>query len=413
MSTTYKEKVCNKEVIVSNELANKIKNKKYSLQFLPKVFNSIKDKKYIIHEGKKLKTDYLIDIVNNLILKYYFKKENRYVLNATILKDKYGHLYNYYIKYLVSSNLLILRCNYKKGVTSRIYSLNQTIFTDKISRYKNADKVLLKKYKKMVFNTLDLTDDKVNFINTDIKKSLISDLFNVEIDLDRSLFFLDSLKKSDIDIYNRNVYSVESINNKHIFYHFDNYGRMHTNFTILRSFIRKNCLLIDGNQTSEIDISNSQPLFLTKLIHDSKTNWVKKDEFELFKKLTKNGIYYQYLMDTLNIKKKDEVKKLTYKVLFGKNGNKSKADKLFKSLFPSIHKFIILYKKENNDYRVLSHQLQKMESNLIFNKIIFKIKQNYPDCRLITVHDSIIMPIIYKEGANAIFQSELLSEFNF
>lgn len=401
------------EILISNELANKIKRKKYSLQFLPQIFEEFRNKNHVIYKGEKLKIDYIIDIVNNLILKYYFKKENRYALNATVLKDKYGYLYNYYINYLIDRNVLQLRVNYRKGVNSRIYSLNDSIFKSKISRYQNKDKVLLKKYKKKVFDTIELTDDKSNHIDVDIKQKLISDLFNVDIETDRAIFFLDSLKKKDLDVYNRNLYSVDSINNKHIFYHFDNFGRMHTNFTILRSFIRKNCLLIDGEETCEIDISNSQPLFLTKLIHDSQTNWVKEDEFLIFKELTKNGTYYQYLMDTLNIKDRKEVKTLTYKVLFGKNAGRSKADKLFKSVFPTIHKFIILYKKEHNDYKILSHHLQKMESNLIFNKIIRKIISNYPKVRIITVHDSIVIPRIYKESVNAIFQTELLSEFDF
>jgi hypothetical protein len=63
-------------------------------------------------------------------------------------------------------------------------------------------------------------------------------LDHVDIDYVRSLFFLDSTLQYD-DIYNKNKYSVECINDKHIFYHFDNYGRLHTNFTILKSFIRK------------------------------------------------------------------------------------------------------------------------------------------------------------------------------
>lgn len=409
-----RKELLNKErLLVSNELANKIKTKKYSLQFLPQSFEDLKDKKHIVYKGQKIKIDYIIDIINNLILKYYFKKENRYTLNATVLKDKYGYLYNYYINYLIDRNILTLRVNYRKGVNSRIYSLNESIFKSKISRYQNKDRVLLKKYKKKVFDTIELTDDKSNHIQTDIKQKLISDLFNVDIDTERSIFFLDSLKKKDIDIYNRNLYSVDSINSKHIFYHFDNFGRMHTNFTILRSFIRKNCLLIDGEETCEIDISNSQPLFLSKLINDTQTNWVKENEFNIFKELTKNGTYYQYMMDTLKIKDRKEIKTLTYRVLFGKNAGRSKADKLFKSVFPTIHKFIVLYKKEHNDYKVLSHQLQKMESNLIFNKIIKKIMDNYPDIRIVTVHDSIIVSKRYKIFANSIFQAELLSEFDF
>lgn len=405
--------VSDNEIIISNELANKIKRKKYSLQFLPQIFEDFRINNHVIYKGQKLKVDYIIDLVNNLILKYYFKKENRYALNATILKDRYGYLYNYYINYLIDRNVLKLKVNYRKGFNSRIYALNESIFKSKISRYQNKDKVLLKKYKKKVFDTIELTDDKSNHIDPDIKQKLISDLFNIGVETERAIFFLDSLKKKDIDIYNRNLYSVDSINNKHIFYHFDNFGRMHTNFTILRSFIRKNCLLIDGEETCEIDISNSQPLFLTKLIHDSQTNWVKEDEFQIFKDLTKNGTYYQYLMDTLNIKDRKEVKTLTYKVLFGKNASRSKADKLFKSVFPTIHKFIVLYKKEHSDYKILSHHLQKMESNLIFNKIIRKVITDYPDIRIITVHDSIVIPKAYKDSVNAIFQTELLSEFDF
>jgi hypothetical protein len=88
-----------------------------------------------------------------------------------------------------------------------------------------------------------------NLIEEDIRAKLVTDLFSVKIEFDRAIFFLDSLKYQDYDIYNRNIYSVECINNQHIFYHFDNYGRLHTNYTILKSFIRKNCLLIDGEET--------------------------------------------------------------------------------------------------------------------------------------------------------------------
>lgn len=401
------------KLIISNDLSKKISKKKYLLQFLPTCFDSIKDLKTIEYKGEKLKTAYLVDIVNGLILKYYFKKENRYILNATILKDRYGYLYNYYINYLVDSKILTLLNNYKKGVCSRVYSLNDKIFKNKISRYKNEDKVLLKKYKKKIFQTVDITEDKSNLIIPEVKEKLISDLFEVKIELERSIFFLDSLVDKDLDMYNRNLYSIDCINNGHIFYHFDNYGRMHTNYTILRSFIRKNCLLIDGEKTCELDISNSQPLFLAKLINDSKSCWINKEEFEIFKTLTINGKYYEYLKQVLDIKDRKDVKEMTYKVLFGRNTSNSKADKNFKKVFPTIHRFIQLYKKENGDYKVLAYQLQKMESDLIFNKIIKKIILNYPEIKIITVHDSIVIPTKYREQVNAIFQTELINEFNF
>jgi hypothetical protein len=400
--------------VISNELAKKIKNKQFSLQFLPECFNSIKDKKYLNFKEKKLKTSYLIDIVNSLILKYYFKKENKYVLNSLVLKDKYGYLYNYYINYLISLNVLKLKTNYKKGVSSRVYSLNEKIFKNSIKRYKNFDRVLLKKYKKKIFDSIDFSEPNTcSLIDISIRKKLISDLYDVKIDTDRSLIFMDMLAEKDYDVYNRNLYSIDCINNKHIFYHFDNYGRFHTNYTILRAFIRKNCLLIDGEETFEIDISNSQPLFLSKLINDSGSSWVKKEEFEIFKYMTKSGLYYKYLQQELNIKDRNEVKNLTYKVLFGRNSHNSKADKLFKSLFPTIHNFIYLYKKEHGDYKVLAYKLQKMESNLIFNIIVKKIHDENSLVKIITVHDSIVVQKKFRTSVESIFKSELLNYFNF
>jgi hypothetical protein len=397
----------------SKRITEKLNKKTFLLQFLPDSIQYLEPKKHVMFQEKKLKTAYLIDIVHSMILKYYFKKENKFPLNATVLKDKYGYLYNYYIKYLVSNNIIYMKTNYKKGYSSRIYSLDDKIFKSKIKRYRNKDKVLLKKYKKKVYQSIDFSDDENYLIDKVVREKLISDLFNVEIQYDRSIFFLDSLKDKDFDIYNRNVYSVDCINDKHMFYHFDNYGRMHTNFTILRSFIRKNCLLIDGEETCEIDIKNSQPLFLSKLINDTGTNWVKKEEFDIFRQLTLNGNYYQYLMNVLGLKERKQAKELTYKVLFGRNATSSKADKMFRKVFPTIHNFIKLYKKESGDYKMMAYDLQKAESNLIFNNIIKRLIDEYPEIKMITVHDSIVIQRKWRDIVNAIFEIELKKELNF
>lgn len=396
-------------------VSQRIQDKTFTLQFLPECLYNIENIKNIKYKETKLKTDYLIDIIHSLVLKYYFKKENRFALNATVLKDKYGYLYNYYISYLIDNNIISLMNNYQTGVTSRIYSLDDNIFNSKIKRYKNYDKVLLKKYKNKFIETVDVESNSTSsnsLIEIDVREKLVSDLFNVKIEFDRAIFFLDSLKYQDYDVYNRNIYSVECINNKHIFYHFDNYGRMHTNYTILKSFIRKNCLLIDGEETCEIDIQNSQPLFLTKLIKETGSKWVKQDEFQLFTELTTSGCYYQYVMDKLGETNKKKVKEMTYKVLFGRNIGNSKVDKGFKSLFPTIHNFIKLYKKEHGDYRVLAYDLQKAESNLIFNRIIKKIMNLHPDIKIITIHDSIVVQKKYRDIVNNIFQNEISLEFD-
>jgi len=389
-------------------LQSTIKNKRFSLQFLPQKFESISKLKKIQYQNKNLKPSFLIDIVHNLILKYYFKRENSFNLNATILKEKYGHLYNFYIKYLLDNNILELKKNYLKGKNSRVYSLCNDILTDKIGRYRNSDKILLKKY---VNRYYQFEIDNNDLISPDIKDKLILDLYSVKIEYEKSIFFLTSLKDEDISIYNRNRYSVESINENHIFYHFDHFGRMHSNYTILKTFLRKNCLLIGGEETCEIDIKNSQPLFLSKLIKDIESRWVNKDELDLFTILVRNGNYYQYLIDNLGLKDKSEAKEMTYKVFFGKNHQNSKWDNMFKDLFPTIHHFIKLYKREHNDYKVLAYTLQRMESKLIFEDIIRTIMIINPDIKIVTVHDSIIVQRRWRDFVTSIFDSKLTENF--
>ncbi len=121
--------------------------KKCSLQFLPASLESISKDKNFFYKDKKLKSSYLIDIVHNLILKYYFKKENRFNLMASILKEKYGHLYNYYIDFLVEKGVIVLISKHQKGKSSRIYSIKKFTLRVKIIRYKNFDRTWLKKYK--------------------------------------------------------------------------------------------------------------------------------------------------------------------------------------------------------------------------------------------------------------------------
>ena len=394
---------------IENKIRSKVSSKKYCLQFLPKRMQTFVATEFVEYQGKKLKTAYLIDIVHNLILKYYFKKENSYNLLAILLKEKYGHLYNFYMDFLQDQKVIELIKKHLKGKNSRVYKLEDSILIDEITRFQNYDKVLLKKYKNAVAK-VEENDLESNLILPEVKQKLVQDLFCINIRLDQAIEFLN-FTTQDLDIYNRNLYSVECIDEKQIFYHFDCYGRMHTNFTILKSYIRKNCLMIDGESTFEIDISNSQPLFLCKVMEEENFRGIDLDEFQLYQKLTIMGAFYTYLMDNSGIQKKSEIKDLVYKVYFGKNHSNSRADKIFKSIFPTIHNFIKNFKKEKGDYRLLAHRLQNLESNLIFNKIIKEMAYIYPEVKLVTCHDSIICAEKYKDVLTSTFQKNFLKEF--
>jgi hypothetical protein len=173
-------------------LRKNINDKKNSLLFLPKCLEEVSKSKNFYWNGQKLKSSYLVDRVHNLILKFYFKKENKFHLHSTILKEKYGYLYNYYISWLENKGLLILMFNHQKGKNSRIYSLQSGIFSSQILRFNNPDRVLLKKFKAKVCQIETPQEDK-NLIEKDIRIKLVNDLYGVQIQFDRAIFFLGTL----------------------------------------------------------------------------------------------------------------------------------------------------------------------------------------------------------------------------
>ena len=179
---------------------------------------------------------------------------------------------------------------------------------------------------------------------------------------------------------------------------------MHTNYTILKREIRKNHLTIDGQSLSEVDLSNSQPLFLAVLMKQklSPTKLVNHEITRYFE-LVSNGLIYEELMNKCDIKDRNEAKIMMYKVLFGTNGTSRKYNRMFNSVFPTVYSFILKYKKDNDNYKSLSHALQNLESNFIFDKVVNHIMKTNPEIKLFTVHDSLCFPLKYKEIVTNIF----------
>ena len=69
------------EKMISDDKKVHTFSKKYSLQFLPEKLLKISELKNITFNSEKLKTAYIIDIVHNLLLKFYFRKENSFNLS--------------------------------------------------------------------------------------------------------------------------------------------------------------------------------------------------------------------------------------------------------------------------------------------------------------------------------------------
>lgn len=393
-------------------IKSRLDKKEFILHHIPLNLNNlIGDNKHLIFNGKKIKCDYLVDLTHTLMMKYFNTKKLKSNLSSLILKEKYGAYYNYYIKWLLEHDIISLSSNYCVGKKTKTFELNKKCTINSIRR-KTYDKVLLKK-KKM--NILSDNLDKTNYdwIERNIRLKIIDDLSYVDLDYDKAKSILKNMRGENLS---KNEFSVDAIYFGDLYTHFDKYGRVHTNFTTLKSDIRKKCLKINGEEIDELDIRNSQPLFLAQLIekYNSELNCIDDGEYYFFKGLVWGGEFYKYYMSENDIETKKLAKRSVYKVLFGRNLDDND-NYMFKRLFPTIHDFVCKYKEVygegKGNYKVLAYELQRSESNFLFNNIIKEIMTKYPHIKIFTVHDSIAYPIKYKEEVTEIFNNNINSLF--
>jgi len=382
-------------------------------QFLPENFLYLTKSKTVSYKNINLKTAYLINIIHELILKFYFTNRNyldaepnkdiQFNLWSSILRKKYGMYYNYYMDYLIENKFIEMVSDYYVGKKAKTYKINQ-LDLNNIKRVQIIDNILAKKNSKE-YLMQTMTGYCNSPINLKLRKRLVDDLYHVQIDYDKAYSYLNDLKdKSSIELnkYYKNLHSIDSIKSNYLFFKFDEYGRLHTNYTILKKEIRQRYLKINNDDVTEIDIGNSQPLFLALLVQDELDP--SDPEISNYIWLAQQGLFYEYIISKFQKLNRKDVKLLTYKVLFGHNGINSIENKIFENLFPKIYSYIIEYKSLNENYKSMSHILQKMESDFIFGKVCTEIYEKIPDINLITIHDSLIFPVKYEKEVKSIFE---------
>lgn len=379
--------------------------------FLPEKFLYLTEEKKIEYKGITLKTEYLIHLINEMVEKYYFRKDDtldneiKFNLSSLILRINYTHRYNYYMNYLIDNDFIVLVSDYHVGTKTRTYRLDRDCLVH-MRRVRITDRTLIKKNSREFLKKTYLSLNN-SPIPLGIREKVVNDLYDIKLDYDSALNYIDNLKKlKQIPFYKywKNYISLENLKNERIFFKFDEYGRLHTNFTVLKREIRKMFLSIDGEILSEIDLSNSQPLFLGVLMKKEMTiSEIIKPEITRYLELVSNGLIYEELINKCDVEGRDEAKLMMYKVLFGQNGDSKKYNKMFYSVFPTVYKFIKDYKRSKNDYKTLSHALQNLESEFIFNKVINHLMETNPEIKLFTVHDSICFPLKYKKIVTNIF----------
>ena len=287
------------------------------------------------------------------------------------------------------------------GLRSSTYLLNSNkLKSEVILEYKNYDQSKNKRLLKFYNDPQNFIGNNTN-IDNEILYPLIENLRRVEIDYHGALEFLHNLDNSDGNIkYLKNLDSIKRIRDNQIYIAPDQYGRIHSNFTVLKKEIRNSYLKIDGQPITEIDIKNSQPFFLLNAIQENlHLIDVNIDELsEYFDRVTK-GSFYEYLQTQNQNLDRGSIKKQVYQELFNKPFYEST---LLAKTFPSIANFIKVFKLKNG-YKKLAHQLQNIESDFIFNKVSRQLIVQ--DIIFITIHDSICIKKSDYVAAKQIFDA--------
>ena len=159
-------------------------------------------------------------------------------------------------------------------------------------------------------------------------------------------------------------------------------GRIHTNVTNLFKPLR-GLLRVDDCPGSlcEIDIKNSQPLFLGLA--------AKKSGFEdqKYLALVEQGQLYDYLAQLIG-GLRERAKAEFIKMLYAKNGFRSPLKGVVELLFPDIAAYILKIKR--TDHRRLARQMQESERKFVIDTVCQRIVREIPGCFVTTIHDSIL-----------------------
>ena len=167
----------------------------------------------------------------------------------------------------------------------------------------------------------------------------------------------------------------------------DNSGRLFSNITSLPKDLRKH-LLIEGEETVEIDIRNSQPFFALALYPS------ESEERNRYKDLVQSGLFYEKINNCLkkpillnDDNARGRLKKRVFKeIFFGHVSEKYSLWIAFKRMFPELATIIETMKAGHHNQFAI--HLQKTEATAIISGVLQEAgRRNLP---ILTVHDSVI-----------------------
>lgn len=309
----------------------------------------------------------------------------------------YDHA-NKFLDNLVEAGVLQKDNYYQVGKKAYGYRINPELKKDQFKLTEIKDKKLLKKL------TDKFQGDKDNvLLRTDSYGYVTKCMENLTLDIkaaDRHVRGMEEGEKKDsaelsVQYFNLKFAVIDDVGN-----------RLHNNLTNLSSDIRK-YLTYESKKIVQVDIMNSQPLFLYLMLREK--YFVSEAEMDKYKKVVCEYGFYEFFAEKLSIdltkgNRKAFKQKIFGGVLFDRNRRGlSKYEEVFKKEFPEI--FYVIRKIKEKQYKDVAIMLQKTESKFIFSCVDkIRIENKLP---MFTIHDSICTTL----GKEGIIEKVVREEF--
>lgn len=204
------------------------------------------------------------------------------------------------------------------------------------------------------------------------------------IDEVKACSHIDKHFKEGDDEHSARMLSVDAIVHKDFWCVIDQKaGRAHHNLSNLASDLRP-FLSINGSTLEQIDIANSQPLFMHLIF--KRTGSVEASEQTAMEPMLLTGKFYDLLNEgRLHI---NRFKTKFYQFLFGDSLNSSAVAKRFIERFPSYAQNIEACK--SGDHSKFAVLLQSEEAKVVFNAVERFTRNTDGDAPILTIHDSLV-----------------------
>ena len=303
-----------------------------------------------------------------------------------------------YMHFLDRSEFIDVR-TYKIGINSKMYRLKPNT---KIVPFHLTHKPLIKKIARLGKKNAEKTQsDQKLMIYFEAMKGV-----TVKPD---AIVFVENSKFSDnySELWKLNVIEKMDLSGDFWLHFGYKVNRIYTPFCSLKREVRKNCLLIDGEEMCELDIKCSQPSLLYVLLKNQNyatkftVNYLSPNEKEKLESelieykclFNEPNDFYRFILgEYLRLKPnkkldRDKIKVFVLRWLFSKKNKDPIVTQIFNNEFPIMLKCITMFKEGGNSLAAL---LQNLEAEIVLDEVCGQLK----DCGFswFTVHDSINFP---------------------